>query len=467
MVLKKIYNAKGCKKMVIQKVENFSIKCNLNNPEKTLLVAFSGGADSLCLLDILKKLSAKYGFKLAAGHLNHNWRGEESKQEAERARQYCLFNNIEFHCETLPENLPHTEEEARNQRYEFLNRLAGKVSADAILTGHTLTDNIETVLYRIIKGTGINGLKGIPEVRYQKNGLPIYRPLLQIARDETVKYCEDNNLEFNIDSSNANQKYLRNKIRLSLIPELKTYNKDVENALIRLSQTAKDAEIIVEEYLHGLKDDLFEGDEIITQKFCKLSDAIQRRLIIDLLEKEGIGYDFEKIAEIKSFIIESKDLKSGNTLSLTTNKWLFCSNKIIKMIDKVKAEAVGGEIEINLQGKTFHKELNKTLIATQWDDKTAPKTFPRENSNKAYVDLSCFKDKIVLRARREGDVIRPFGMQGKMKFKKYLINKGIPEFERNNIPLVACGSEILWAIGIGLSELIRVKDIPTHIMEII
>ncbi len=453
--------------MIIQKVENFLIRHNLNTSEKTLLVAFSGGADSLCMLDILKKLSAKYNFRVVAGHLNHNWRGEESKQEEERAKQYCLLNNIEFHSETLPEGLPHTEEEARNQRYAFLNRLAEKVSADAILTGHTYTDNVETILYRIIKGTGIKGLKGIPEIRIQQSVAPIYRPLLEITREEIVKYCQDNNLEFNTDSSNANQKYLRNKIRLSLIPELKTYNKDVEKALIRLSQTANDAEIIIEEYLQGIKEGLFQGDEISTQKFIKLPPAVQRRLLIDLLEKEGIEYDFEKIAEIMSFINESQSLKSGNTLSLTTSKWLFCSDKIIKMINKIRADEVVSEIEINLKGKTFHKEMNKTLIATVWSDNTAPESFPRENSGKAFVDLSCFRDKIVLRTRREGDVIQPFGMQGKMKFKKYLINKGIPEFERNSIPVIASGSDILWVIGVGLSELIRVKDIPTHILEII
>jgi tRNA(Ile)-lysidine synthase len=460
--------------LVEQRVENFLNKHGLCNSSKTLLVAFSGRADSLCLLDVLKKLSIKYSFKLAAGHLNHNWRGEESKQEEMQAREYCLLNNIDFYCETLSADLPHSEEEARKQRYDFLNRLSKEISADAILTGHTYTDNVETILYRIIKGTGINGLKGIPEVRFQENNSTIYRPLLKITRDETVKYCQENNLKPSIDSSNSNQKYLRNKIRLSLIPKLKTYNKEVEKALIRLSEVANDSEEIIEEYIQWIKSDLFCDDAIITAKFKEFSCAVQKKLIIDLIEKENIEYDFGKISEIIDFINEAKELKSGNTLSLTTAKWLFCSNKIIKIIDKIKSDSVMSEVEINLDGSTFHNELKKTLVAVPCGGNNLtppPIIFPAETSNKAFVDLSGFKNKIVLRARREGDVIQPLGMRGKlkgkMKLKKYLINKGIPEFERDTIPVLASGSEILWAVGVGLSELIRVKDTPSHILEII
>lgn len=451
---------------VIKNIENFLKRHALLSSNNALLVAFSGGVDSLSMLDALCKLSGGHGFKLVAAHLNHNWRDLESKLEADRAEEYCLARNIEFYLKTLPEGLPKTELEARNQRYLFLNYVAKQIKATGILTGHTLSDQVETVLYRIIKGSGTIGLKGIPEVRYQDDGPPIYRPILTLTREETLRYCEENNLNPNIDSSNLKQDFARNRIRLSLIPELKTYNSSIEQSILRLSELSHDAENLIEEYLAKINSELYmNNEEISTEKFLELSNSAKKRIILDILISNNLDYESKKVDEILNFIKENSALKSGNTLSLTENKWLFVSERIIKIISSIKSDMIKSSYVVNLNGETHFRELEKVLKVNSWKG-NKPDSFPRENSNIACVDLNSISEPVFLRTRREGDRIQPFGMKEKVKLKNYLINKGIPEFERDKLLILATETEVLWVVGVGMSELLRVKDIPTHILEI-
>src|SRR5574344_301352 len=178
---------------LIQNVELFLKKYKLEK-QKKILVAFSGGVDSMCLADILAKLSSKYNFKVILIHLNHNWRGIESKQEEENAKDFAKSKNIEFYSETLPIDTPHTETAARELRYEFFENCAKKFNSKTVLTAHNANDNAETILYRITKGTGIIGLCGIREQRDI-----FYRPLLTVERKDIENYCKLNNLTPNID----------------------------------------------------------------------------------------------------------------------------------------------------------------------------------------------------------------------------------------------------------------------------
>ena len=140
---------------MLETVEKILDKYDLLSKEKTLLVGFSGGADSVCLSDITYKLSQKYGFKLVLCHLNHNWRGEESEAEAQNCAQFCAEKGIEFYTETLDVNEKHTETHARELRYQFFNNAIKKLGITALFTAHTKSDTAETLVYRMIKGTGI------------------------------------------------------------------------------------------------------------------------------------------------------------------------------------------------------------------------------------------------------------------------------------------------------------------------
>lgn len=451
--------------LIRQKIELFLKQHNLLNSTQNILVGFSGGYDSLCLLEVLSKLSEEHGFKIVAAHLNHNWRGEESNIEEQNCKEYCKKHNIQFYSETLSSDLPQTELEARNQRYNFFNRCIDKFKISSIITGHTKTDNIETLIYRIIKGTGLQGLKGIPEVR-MLDKTPIYRPMLDISREETIGYCRDNGLKPNIDSSNQDIKYARNNIRNVLIPELERYNSDVGASLLRLSEIAKDSDEIIELCLSSIKKDLYKEEGIIcTKSFIDNSNAVQKRLLMDFLTSNNIEFDYKKIQEALTFLKESSALKSGNTLSLTLNRWLFVSRDEIRIIKNIKSNVVKSSIEVDLKTETYIEGLNITFSAQNWDHQEKIR-FPKENEMTALADLSGINEPLYIRTRQQGDVIQPFGMQNTIKLKKYLINKGVPEFKRDETPLLTTKDQILWVIGVGISEHIKVKDVPTHKLTI-
>ena len=159
-------------------------------------------------------------------------------------------------------------------------------------------------------------------------------------------------------------------------------------------------------------------------------------------------------------------MKSGNTISLQKNLWLFVSSSEIRIIDHITFDKISEITAVNTDGDTFFPSLNLTLKIKTWEGEP-PKEFPKETDKKAYVDLSRLKLPLVLRTRREGDKIQPFGMKEKTKLKKYLINKAIPEFERDKLLLLASEDEILWVPNVGISELLRVNKIPTHEINII
>jgi len=437
------------------KILNFLIANNLTNSCKTFVIGFSGGQDSLCLMDVLNKLSKDHGFKIVAAHLNHNWRGEDSENEQISCMEFCNTKGIEFYTKTLdvPEKI--SEEIAREERYKFFEEITLKTSSEGVFTAHTKTDNTETVLYRIIKGTGVFGVCGIPAIRREKN-YTIYRPMLDITREETGLYCNENALVPTCDRSNFDDKYARNNLRLNIIPKIKEINPNFDESLENLSKIACDYENILSAFLPETLDpyvfDLFDK-------------PVQKSIVHRFLMQNQIDYSYKKIEEIIAFILESLDKPCGNTISLTTDKWLFVSSKKIELIDKIKAAKIDEVIELKFNQENYFAPMDKTFIIKDYKGEK-PFIFPPEKSTKAFVNIPKSLAPIELRTRREGDIIQPFGLSGTMKLKKYFINKAIPEHTRDEILLLTCQNEVLWAIGVGLSEKLRAGEIPQYTIEL-
>ena len=271
---------------IINKVEEFLSTHNLLNSKEKILVAFSGGYDSMCLLDICNKLN----LNVTAIHLNHNWRGEESDKEENNCRIFCQEKAIEFYSEKLPTGVPQTETFARMARYDFFEKCATKFNSKIIFTAHNKNDNAETLLYRIAKGTGIVGLSGIASVRGQ-----YYRPLINTQREEIEEYCNKNLITPNEDSSNNNTKYQRNFIRHNILPELKKINPNIIDTINTLSEVAKLDNEIIEEYLKTL------NNPYKTSNFKNYSFAVKSRLCYNLFLQNGLEYDREKINRVIKF----------------------------------------------------------------------------------------------------------------------------------------------------------------------
>ncbi|MDD3593853.1 MAG: tRNA lysidine(34) synthetase TilS [Candidatus Gastranaerophilales bacterium] len=440
--------------------EQFLQKYNLLH--SPMLLAFSGGFDSCALADILFELSQKHGFYLALAHLNHNWRGKESKKEQEKCRLFAQERNLPFFTAQLDDTVAKTETAAREARYEFLTNCAKENNIPNIFTAHTSSDNSETLLYRVIKGTGIDGLQGIaPHIRL--NEVNVYRPLLDFDRNDILKYCQNNNLSPNNDSSNSDTKYMRNKIRAEILPLLKEINPEVETALTRLIHLSKENEEIICNLLEETYRKIKKDGLIYTSEFIKLSKSLQKRIIKDFLEKENIDYDFKKVTEVFDFIQAQQNSKSGKTLSITNNLWLFVQDKKMEFI--AQTNTISTEKELDLNGETHFEELGIKLICTP--SPPTPEQYPDSDASIAYVDLSSIKKPVIVRTRRKGDIITPFSHSTPIKLKKFLNNYKIPKHQKESLALLAEGNEILWVINFGLNAKIKVDKTPTHKIETI
>ena len=446
--------------MIIDEVSKFLKKYQLE--DKTIIVGFSGGFDSMCLLDILSKLHNTEEFKelnIIAAHFNHNWRGAEALKEQEICKLFASSKGFEFYTKTGAVPLKKSENEARLARYEFFEDAYEYYDADAVFTAHNRDDNAETVLYRVIKGTGLVGLKGISEKRDY-----FYRPILNISRTEILKYCEENNLIPNFDSSNDDIQFKRNFLRLNVIPILEKINTNVKDSLCNLAKVARSEDLIIEEYLEILRKNIYDGEKLISVEYAKLSKPVKFRILHEFVQKLDLDYDYKKINEIYEFIENNITQKNGSTLSLATSLWLYVDNKIIETIPpKVKKFSENINVIIDDLGEYYIGD--KKLTIKKYEEKELF-IFPEATSNFVYVDLSKIKMPLTIRTRQDGDMISPFGMSGSMKLKKYLNSKCIPRHDRDNLLLLTDKKEILWVIGVGISNKIGVVDTPTHVIEI-
>lgn len=434
---------------MINKILKFIDDYSLNN--KVIVVAFSGGYDSMCLLNILNEISRIKNLKLIAAHYNHNWRGEEAKREQEHCREFCVSKQIEFYTETAPDGVKKSEAVGRDLRYDFFKRTVEKYRADAVVTAHNYDDNAETILYRIVKGTGVVGLKGIA-----KNRDIYYRPLLDVKRVEIEEYCKANNLSPNNDSSNENTKYKRNLIRKEILPILEKINPEIKKSLTSLGCVAQEESSIVDEYLNKISEKLYSKNRIIRNEYVKLSSAVKKKILYLTLYNEGIEYDYEKVNNLYNFIEENLYLEKNSKCSVSTDTWMVMDEQYIQL---VKQQA---DIETET---SIHAEGNYSFGNIIFSIEKSEKRENTQSEEVAYVDLSGYKD-LKIRTRRDGDYIYPLGLGGKMKLKKYLIQKKIPQYERNQLLLLTSNNEVLWVGGVGMSDKIKVLERPTHKISI-
>lgn len=278
-------------------LKNFIIENNLQC--KTILAGYSAGTDSTCLLHALNKQREELSLKVIAIHLNHGWRGDASDEDEVFAKNFCENSGIEFYSEKLPGNSMKTETAAREARYDFFERCLQKFNADAIFLAHNKNDNVETLVYRLIKGTGIEGLKSIPQKRDK-----IFRPLLRVSRAEIETYVNKNSLSFREDVTNIDIKYTRNYIRHTILPSFEKINPNYLNNIENLIEVANYECEILEDALFQARNEVFEGEKMDTQKFLAQSYPIKLKLIYNYLKDDLKFYDFIRIKRIVDFIIE-------------------------------------------------------------------------------------------------------------------------------------------------------------------
>ena len=414
---------------MINLVKNFIKENNLEN--KTILLGLSGGVDSAVLLHILSKIK---NIKVVAIHLNHNWRGADSKKDEELARKIAKDKNIEFYSETLPKNVKKTETIARELRYKFFEDCAKKFKADAVFLAHNKNDNIETLIYRLIKGTGPSGLNSIPKKRDL-----FLRPLIEVERKEIEKYANENGLIFAVDKSNFDTKYKRNLIREKILPLMKEINPKTINSISNLINLNIMNQKIVDDVILKIQKQIIKNEKINREKFLNQTKEIQYEIINRYLKGILKTRDFKTIDKLVKFIQNNPQ----NKISIGKNLFLKIYNNEIYILNS-KKEITENEIKLKEKNKFLNYEISLEEVQT-------PDIFEENKFIKLFE-----KENFVIRTRKEGDVFTPFGSKTPQKLKTYFIKKKIPSELRNKIPLIAANNEIFYIAGVSMSEKLRV-----------
>lgn len=436
-------------------------KYNMVASGDKIIVGVSGGPDSLCLLHVLKELSREYGCSLYAVHLNHKFRGEAADADAEFVGEICREWGIPAVIEVfdVPAYAKETglspEEAGREIRYRLFGQVYEKVGGNKIAVAHNLNDHIETILMRFMRGSGIDGLKGIEAVRGR-----IIRPLLEIERHRIEEYCDQNYLNPRIDKTNLESIYHRNKIRLELIPYIeKNFNPNIKMALSRFSGLIKDENDFLEteagEKLQGIAEFFDDRVVIDVPKLTALHTALQRRILRQCMEKLANtlnGFDFKHFEGV----LELAGKATGAAVMLPHKLKAFRSyDRLILAKDIVKADKKCyyklkydyDNIVNTAKGCITIKRISAGRIGEL-----------RGQKDMIYVDPSKIKEELVLRFREPGDMFAPIGMKGTKKLKEYLIDEKVPREERDELELIADGNEIVWIVGGRLSEKYKITD---------
>ena len=435
---------------------------------KELVVAVSGGPDSVCLVHILAKLKRALKVSLHIAHLNHQLRGAESEADAQYvsalARKLGIPATIERR-EVKGYQVKHhlsLEEAAREVRYSFLAEVARSIGTKLVAVGHTRDDHIETIMLHLIRGTGTRGLKGLQPVsewKSKKGSVIIIRPLLGVSRQQTEEYCRQHRLTPRLDASNISLSPLRNRIRHQLLPLLKGYNPGIAQALLRTGQIASDDIAFLDKQIDQLWDEVAQEKKktiILAKKgLDQLPPALKRYLLRAAVERLlGSAKDIE-MRHIEQMLLaldkpagKRLSLPGGLTLAIEYDRYLLTSDPTTLS----PLPALNGEFKLRAPGKTRLPGWRIEVAIINREQLTEKDNFT------AYLDLDKVGDKLLVRSRRAGDRFQPLGLGQPKKLGEFMIDAKIPQAWRQHVPIVCSPEHIIWVVGWRIDERVKVSD---------
>jgi len=437
-----------------------------------VLVGLSGGADSVALLAVLNRLSPAFGISLTAAHFNHKTRASESDRDEAFVRALCKSVGVALICGSLKDTARprgiSVEDYLRRRRYGFLEKALRKAGATRIALGHHQGDQAETVLMNIIRGAGLNGLSGIPPVR---NGGTFIRPLIECSRREIVDCLAAEGLSFVDDSSNTDERFLRNRIRFSLIPELeKRFNPSIGETLCRLADVIRTENDYMTEQVQIRLSRWREGrglenpTEVPIEELTSLHPALQRRTILEIARDVSAGDAAIGLEHVEAVLDMAGGANPGGSLDLPGGLRV---GRSYGLLEFRRVSRLGGrprgETEPEDPGEPYRFEVSipgtvripgGAMCIRFRELRRAPADLSTQR--KAYLDMERIAFPLVVRNILPGDRIQPLGMKGTRKLKSILIDEKIPRGLRGRIPVVADGISVLWVPGVRLSERVRV-----------
>lgn len=437
--------------MIFEKFKETIRKYGMLSEGEKVAVALSGGADSVVLFYLLNRFVSKEGGSLVAAHLNHGLRGEESDRDERFVKELAGEMNIPFVSKKIDlkkiasEESLNIQDAGRRERYGFFDSVMDRFGCNRVALGHTADDQAETVLMRLIRGTGIKGLGGIPPARDN-----VIRPLIEISREEIEACAKEEGIVYVEDSSNRERKYLRNRVRQELLPLLKEYNPGVCDELTHLSGIAREMEAYLDvEACRAFEGIRLDEDEegvacIDAAGFNALPLPLRAKVVVKVFEAlsgSASGLFSVHISDVVRLI---SDGRTGSSLDLPKD--------VRAIIEYDKAIFTCGKPEktpdfscpLNLEGETFVPEAGVTLSVQKG---TFSEDERGDGKSCIFLDMDKIAPPLEVRNFRKGDRVRFEGMEGRKKLKDFFIDEKVPRNLRRRIPLLVSGDEIVWIVG--------------------
>ena len=475
-----------------QKIRNMMKRCRMVSPGQRILAAVSGGADSVCLLAVLHALAPELSFSLEAVHVEHGIRGEESLQDCAYVERLCGKLGVRLtvrhiHVPELARQSGRTEEEeARIQRYRIFEETAEQCGAQRVAVAHHLGDQAETVLWNLIRGSGLRGLRGILPVRPLRDGQAasplVVRPLLETSREEIEQYLEACGLSYRTDRTNLDKTVTRNKIRHDILPDLIKLNAQAPRHIAQAAEEAAE----VEAYLERVTARAAEGcihcrangqPVLLLEPWQKEEQFIRRRLLRECIRRASGNGSLKDIGAVHVEALMGLACGGGEkSVRLPGELTAVRSYGQIRFLSG--AEALSGAV-LPAAGALYAQDARP---GERWVEVPFPGRqmvhyggycfslecgcagesgicIPKKRFTKwiAYATIAQKESqKLCFRTRRPGDVLVVRQDGSRKKLSDYLIDEKIPLSLRDRVVLLAIGSEVLWVAGMRISEKARV-----------
>ena len=443
-------------------------KYALLSPGDRVLVGVSGGPDSVALLHLLVSLQPEFNLHLEVAHLIHGIRGVAAAQDARFVARLAKKLGLRFHLKEVniaearaKRGKGNIEAIGRKERYDFFASVMWQTSCRKVATGHTRDDQVETLLMWILRGGGRRALGGIPPVRALEDngpavGLSVIRPLIETSKKEVIAYLNKKGIAFRQDRTNLNPAYLRNWIRLRLLPELrKRTDRRLDIRLAQLCDLLWEEEKVLQEISRARLHHVVRNHEIDARSFLQEKKSLQRRLLRLWIDENGgdvSGLSFEHVEACLRLIAEGP---AQGRLSLPHGR------------EVAKEYGV-----VRLQKRQFKKSRpvcysyrlipDKDLLVREAGVRIRTSIHPRptrwrpKNDWEAIFDLQGMNAGLIVRNFRAGDRFRPLGMRGQKKIKELFIDRKVPAAIRRRWPFLLAGNDVLWIPGYGRSDAAKV-----------
>ena len=439
---------------LFREILNINKKYNLIESNDIIVVGFSGGPDSVFLVEMLKKLQYFFNFKIYLVHINHLLRGEDADADENFSFEYAKKNNLEIFIKRIPvkeiakEVGKTLEEVGREERYKFFSEIYEKVGATKIATAHNKDDQIETFLFRLIRGTSLQGLEGI---KIKNNN--IIRPISEIYKKDILKYLNKNEIQYKIDKTNFENEFTRNSIRLDLIPFIEErYNIKFKDKIFSLIEEIRENNQNNSLSLSNYTD---SENRIILEKIKFLSDFDKKNLFSLFLNQKNIEFNRNKIDEISSLI------KSNGTKKIDLDK----TYRIVKdythlyIEDKKESCVINGNVtQVKIPSEQIFDNFKITVSIVENLD------IPKQKNQ--YLLDAIYNDIIEVRYRKEGDRIFLDEKHSK-KIKEIFIDQKIPKDIRDRLPIFLYNNTIFWIYNVKKAYIPKINKNESKLIKVL